>query len=1088
MAPTTQNGVDQFTSVDSEVQQQSTFSRSHGLYRHQRSAPELSRRQDRENVAQPLQQSDDDAFEPYKSPISLHANITPLSMSTSQGNSRIGHLSITELILISSGALIAVVLGMAAVILMRSIISKKTRRLLSCGCGRQKAKKNKAFSEDKGVRVQEEIDDPTWGTPPRIVYVERINDRPENHHLAAFSSPDSPPSPPATPIWRANTQHNSYVVYEGDSFRGRLEYEGKNVTLALSRALQDITVEPDETTASVCSMASANGEFSSLEHLANVPMFQSLQASIDHLAKGISSPPAANRPRQGSDASASSRATTTTGPDVVDCFSVMSSESSATSLGSSDSDFEEPEEMEVVYEVRRAHAQSVELKKGILVTCRHTSSSSDVSVPGTVPTFVISEAAPALQPLDDQNFAPLFSLEDSASSKASLASYGAAPSLSSIVRENSGGTMASFSTSLSTTQTETWCRDDDQRLQPPVPYLMLTRPSDSSIYTTESFTSSVSVDLCDFPLPPIPAKPSYLSKLVDQVHRTPKRIWDNHSADSSASQKRSTVERFIMMYSTRRRDGLSTIQPSMSFAYILSGFLAPVASLISYLVYENLVKPQWNPLHQIAGPPVMGWFKNHLFAVLEPSISPKIHERFVQKFGRSIRIRGIGPWDERLLTLDPLSVAYVLKNSTIYEKPWQSRRLITSLIGCGMLSAEGQVHKRQRRVATPSFSIQNMRALVPLVFRKGGELKDRWADMISMNGKDTASGESKTIDVCHWVSRATFDVIGAAEIPFTREEVDTGTWAGFGYEFNAIKDETNELFCAYKEMFEVAISQGNVARTLLNIYFPYISRLFPDTITHTVERCQNTIHRVAGQLIQENKRRLYEAEKSGSPFVGKDLLSLLLKSNAATDLPPEHRISDDDILHNINTFMFAGSDTSSLTLTWTLLLLAQNPGLQTRLRDELFSVAPPTSDLSTLTEDEIHSLHDNITNSPFLDNDDVIPTSYPVHRRDSTIDEERRSVTVPKGSFVHVAIEGFNLDKEMWGQDAWIFNPDRWDNLPEAAAQLPGLYSNTLSFSAGPRSCIGMRFSLIEIKTFLYILLTNFVFKTTDDKIFKANV
>ena len=114
-------------------------------------------------------------------------------------------------------------------------------------------------------------------------------------------------------------------------------------------------------------------------------------------------------------------------------------------------------------------------------------------------------------------------------------------------------------------------------------------------------------------------------------------------------------------------------------------------------------------------------------------------------------------WDQRLLTLDPLSVAHVLKNSTIYEKPWQSRRLITSLIGCGMLAAEGQVHKRQRRVATAAFSVQNMRALVPIAFKKGTELRDTWLDILRQN--DTPCCR---IDVCHWISRATFDVIGLA--------------------------------------------------------------------------------------------------------------------------------------------------------------------------------------------------------------------------------------------------------------------------------------------------------------------------------------
>ena len=85
--------------------------------------------------------------------------------------------------------------------------------------------------------------------------------------------------------------------------------------------------------------------------------------------------------------------------------------------------------------------------------------------------------------------------------------------------------------------------------------------------------------------------------------------------------------------------------------------------------------------------------------------------------------------------------------------------------------------------------------------------------------------------------------------------------------------------------------------------------------------------------------------------------------------------------------------------------------------------------------------------------------------------------------------------------------PDRWNNLPEAVASLPGLYANTLTFSAGPRvrdlylphatlkysksqhqSCIGQRFSLIEMKTFLYILITNFVFAESDEKVVKANV
>jgi len=77
------------------------------------------------------------------------------------------------------------------------------------------------------------------------------------------------------------------------------------------------------------------------------------------------------------------------------------------------------------------------------------------------------------------------------------------------------------------------------------------------------------------------------------------------------------------------------------------------------------------------------------------------------------------------------------------------------------------VHKRQRRVATPAFSIQNLRALVPLVFSKGEELRDKWMDIIRAAEEDQEPSEEQNsrqveIDVCHWISRATFDVIGLA--------------------------------------------------------------------------------------------------------------------------------------------------------------------------------------------------------------------------------------------------------------------------------------------------------------------------------------
>ncbi|TFY74251.1 hypothetical protein EWM64_g9761 [Hericium alpestre] len=518
-----------------------------------------------------------------------------------------------------------------------------------------------------------------------------------------------------------------------------------------------------------------------------------------------------------------------------------------------------------------------------------------------------------------------------------------------------------------------------------------------------------------------------------------------------------------------------------------------LAVAFAYLAYQVYVVFARKTLNELDGPPVTNILGGHMPLVLDPRNSPSAHERFVKQYGRNVRIRGVTPWDERLLPMDPVTLSHVLKHSTIYEKPWQSRRLITGLIGCGMLAAEGQMHKRQRRVATPAFSVQNMRALVPLVFGKGEELRDKWMEIIksqSGDGEKAPGSGGVTLDVCRWISRATFDVIGVA---------------GFDYQFNAIQNEDNELFCAYKDMFEVAVSQGQSLKAVLGLYFPIFDRLFPDKRTRAVDRGQATIQRIASELVQDKKRKLREGEQSGKLYEGRDLLTLLLKSNAATDLPPDQRISDEDILHNINTFMFAGSDTSSLALTWTLILLAKHPEIQSRLRAELLAVKPSTSH-ANLSEEEILSLNESLSSLPLLHNvcreslrlippvhsslrvavkDDVLPVSQPFKGRDGRMHD---SIFVPKGTFVHVPVEAMSLDREIWGPDAWQFVPDRWDNLPEAVSSLPGLFSNILAFSAGPRSCIGLRFSMIEMKSFLYILLTNFEFRDTDMKVVKLNV
>lgn len=166
------------------------------------------------------------------------------------------------------------------------------------------------------------------------------------------------------------------------------------------------------------------------------------------------------------------------------------------------------------------------------------------------------------------------------------------------------------------------------------------------------------------------------------------------------------------------------------------------------------------------------------------------------------------------------------------------------------------------------------------------------------------------------------------------------------------------------------------------------------------------------------------------------------------DVDPSQRISDEDISNQINTFLFAGSDTTSLGISWCLLLLAQKPEIQTRLRGELESLAQTKSTDDEYATADFFTLIDKL---PFLDNvcreilrlippvhssirvalkDDIIPISSPMRfeGRNAPAKKARSQTRLPpggiriaKGEFIHIAIEGLNLSKDVWGEDAHEF-------------------------------------------------------------------
>ncbi len=144
--------------------------------------------------------------------------------------------------------------------------------------------------------------------------------------------------------------------------------------------------------------------------------------------------------------------------------------------------------------------------------------------------------------------------------------------------------------------------------------------------------------------------------------------------------------------------------------------------------------------------------------------------------------------------------------------------VLVPLLACrpslsGIFSMEGEEHRKQRRLLGPAFSSQTVKRVAPIFFQKANELCECWRSTIrAARNKDrsTCPETPTSIDIVHWVSRAAFDVIGLA---------------GFDYHFHALKDESEEVYLAYRRMFSMT-DKGPGFRGLLELYFPILRHIF----------------------------------------------------------------------------------------------------------------------------------------------------------------------------------------------------------------------------------------------------------------------
>ncbi|KIE03058.1 cytochrome P450 78A3, partial [Metarhizium majus ARSEF 297] len=404
--------------------------------------------------------------------------------------------------------------------------------------------------------------------------------------------------------------------------------------------------------------------------------------------------------------------------------------------------------------------------------------------------------------------------------------------------------------------------------------------------------------------------------------------------------------------------------------------------------------------------------------------------------------------DERVIVSSNKGLAEVLVTKSYqFKRPDIVRRLLSPVLGYGILLTEGDVHKVQRRNLMPAFAFRHIKDLYPVFWRKAREVVQ------AMSAKANSDGIA-TLDALDWANRCTLDIIGLA---------------GMGVDFGSIQDPTNPLATTYKSLTGTQ-GQAGLLGILLILLPAWLANRIPLRRNNVIHDANRTIRNVCKDLIRDKKRRMANRERTDV-----DILSVALESGL---------FSDENLVDQLMTFLAAGHDTTASALTWATYVLSCYPDVQTRLRDEVRERLPRLDADADITSVDIDKM-------PYLNAvcNEVLRFFSPVPRtsREAVEDTTVQGYPIPKGSVILLSPWATNVDQNLWGGDALEFKPERWlanDAMDTKSASSGGASSvyAFLTFLHGPRSCIGASFAKSEFACLLAAWVGRFEFDLVNDE------
>ncbi|XP_038984948.1 cytochrome P450 CYP72A219-like isoform X3 [Phoenix dactylifera] len=409
---------------------------------------------------------------------------------------------------------------------------------------------------------------------------------------------------------------------------------------------------------------------------------------------------------------------------------------------------------------------------------------------------------------------------------------------------------------------------------------------------------------------------------------------------------------------------------------------------------------------------------------IAPRVAPFAYQT-VQKYGKTSLVWiGTTP---RVILWDPQTMREVLldKLGQFQKPPFNP---LVRLLARGVASLEGEEWAKRRRVITPAFHLEKLKGMVPAFLISCVDLIKRWQNLTSAEG-------SCEIDVWPEFQNLTGDVISR-------------TAFGSSYE------EGTKIFELQKEQAVLVIEAARV---------PYIPgfRFLP---TAKNKRRMHIDREIKTMLRNMIEKKLNSMKMGGS--LGTDLLGLLLQFSNNND-QKNYSITIDEVIEECKLFYFAGQETTSVWLTWTMILLSFHPNWQQRAREEVLKICGKnTPDFESVG-------HLKIVTMILYEVLRLYPPATSLFRR-AIKETKLGDFSVPAGTDIWLPTILIHHDREFWGEDANEFNPERFS---EGIAKASKVQNAFFPFGWGPRICLGQSFATIEAKMALATILQHFSFE-----------